>query len=266
MKILITGGKGFVGSYLANNLRADNIVAVGKDKLDLLNPQQVNEFFNNFQFDVVIHTALVGREQLFSTDSKYLNENLLMFTNLYNNRQKFGRLFNLGTAYEYDLTKDNRFVHEESVINYLPNTSYGLAKNIIARIIKETDNFYNFRLFGVFHHTEKETRFFKKLSLQKTINISNDIYFDYISLDDLVSIIRYFLHNIHSVRDINCVYHEKFRLSHLAKKFCEIHNLDQANILVEKKGHNNLTGNATKLMLIPVKLAGLDAGLKLYQV
>ena len=266
MKVLITGGKGFVGSYLAKNLRADNILAVGKEQLDLLNTEEVNNFFNKNTFDVVIHTALVGREQLFSTDPKYLDENLLMFKNLYNNRLKFNRFFNLGTAYEYDLSKDNRFIHEESLVNYLPNTSYGLAKNLIARVIKETDNFYNFRLFGVFHHTEKETRFFKKLALQKTITISNDIYFDYISLDDLVGILKHFLYNTHSVRDINCVYHEKYRLSTLAKKFCDMHGLDSSKVIVENKGNNNLTGNGTKLMLIPIKLQGLEQGLSLYQV
>ncbi|NBP58208.1 NAD-dependent epimerase/dehydratase family protein, partial [bacterium] len=61
MRVLITGGKGFVGSYLAKNLRADNILAVGKEQLDLLNTEEVNNFFNKNTFDVVIHTALVGR-------------------------------------------------------------------------------------------------------------------------------------------------------------------------------------------------------------
>lgn len=266
MKILITGGKGFVGSFIADHLKCNSITALGKDQLDLLNPEKVKDFFIHNTFDVVIHCALVGREQLFSTDPKFLNENLLMFRNLYNNRKYYKRFFNLGTAYEFDLTKDNRHVHEESIKNYLPNSSYGFAKNIIARIIDDTEDFYNFRLFGVFHHSEKETRFFKKLSLQKQIIINNDIYFDYIHLEDFVEILNFYLDHTNVIKDVNCVYNEKYRLSNLAEKFCNIHGLDKTQIIVENRGNNHLTGNGTKLMLLPIKLKGLDYGLSLYKV
>lgn len=56
-KILITGGSGVLGSYVKNVLNGYEVIAVGKDKLDVSNYQNVNSFFNKINPQIVIHLA-----------------------------------------------------------------------------------------------------------------------------------------------------------------------------------------------------------------
>ena len=189
LKILITGGNGFIAKFLSTNLNYQ-IVSPPRAELDLLNLEQVTDWFNNNEVDVVIHCALTGREVLFSTEPTYLSDGLLMFRNLWLQKEKFKRLINLGTAYELDLTQDHNLVTEHDFLNYLPTTSYGYAKNLTARIIQDTANFYNLKLFGVFHETESHQRFLQRVKHDAEVVIKNDIYLDYIYLPDILPMIE----------------------------------------------------------------------------
>lgn len=263
-KILITGGKGTVGKFLSTRLPYD-ILNPGRDELDLFDPQQVSNYLDQHSVDIVIHCALTGRNNLFSLDPVYTTDSLSMFRNLWNNKHKFKKLINLGTAYEFDLTKDNWLVNEYEIINHLPNTSYGYAKNIISRIIKDTNNFYNLRLFGVFHEEEADTRFFKKLFLNKSIEISNDIYMDYIYLGDIIPVINSIVEGKISMQDINMVYPEKYKMSQLAKLFCQTHNLDCSKIKIAGSNGLNLVGNPRRLGAYNLPLIKFN-GFKLYKI
>jgi len=61
MKILITGGKGYIAKGITNSLWDKyHIIAPGKDELDLTDKSSVDKFFENKQFDAIIHTAIKG--------------------------------------------------------------------------------------------------------------------------------------------------------------------------------------------------------------
>jgi len=108
MKILVTGGNGFVGKFIVNHLSQNHIIFNPRSsELDLKNLNQVNQWFDQNHVDAVVHCALTGREELFSENPQYLSDGLLMFRNLWLNRHKFNRFINLGTAYEFDLSKYN---------------------------------------------------------------------------------------------------------------------------------------------------------------
>jgi nucleoside-diphosphate-sugar epimerase len=175
MKILITGARGFVGNFMANHLKEKHILLTPNSQdLNLTNLTQVKSWFENNQVDAIVHCALSGREILSSTDPQYLSDGLLMFRNLWLHRDQYKRFINLGTAYEFDHSKNNFNVKEHEFIDHLPTTSYGYSKNVIARIIRDTPKFYNLRLFGVFHETESPLRFFKRVVNQDQIVINND--------------------------------------------------------------------------------------------
>lgn len=264
MKILITGGKGTVGSFLSKELPYE-ILCPGKDELDLLNDQQVSDYLDTHKVDIVIHCALTGRNDLFSTLPSYTTDSLWMFRNLWNNKNKFKKLINLGTAYEYDLRKNNWLVKESDILQHLPYTSYGYAKNIIARTIRETDNFFNLRLFGVFHEYEADVRFFKKLLLNNYIEINNDVYFDYIYLKDIIPMINTIIENNQLHRDVNMVYPTKYKMSELAEIFSRIHNLN-ADIKVIGCNGLNLTGDSVQLEHYQFNLVGLENGFRSYKI
>jgi UDP-glucose 4-epimerase len=265
MKILITGGQGTVGSFLHQRLAtAYQVLAPGRDQLDLMDSEAVAEFLTVHQVDVVIHCALTGREQLFSTEPHWTTDSLWMFRNLWRNRDKFTKLINLGTAYELDLNQNNWMVTEDEMLQHLPQTSYGYAKNIISRIIRDTDDFYNLRLFGVFHEQEANHRFFKKLLRNGKITINNDVHFDYFYLGDLVPVIDKIIKDAPHLRDINMVYRDKYTMSQLAEMFCQIQGIDCKNVTVAATGQNNLTGSPSRLLDLNLNLTGLIAGFKLY--
>ena len=266
MRILVTGGNGFVGGFIARHLALTHAVLTPSSKeLDLTNLEQVNNWFSSNEVDAVVHCALTGREVLFSTDPKYLSDSLLMFRNLWLNRKKYSRLINLGTAYEFDLSVSNDNIKEDDVINHLPTTSYGYAKNLVARIIKETPSFYNLRLFGVFHETESPTRFFSKVRYNPEIVINNDVYLDYIYLLDIFPMIDCILDGNAQHRDINMVYPHKYQLSNLAEVLCHYADLPITKIKINNPSGNNLTGDNLRLSSYGFNLIGLEQGLRNYK-
>ena len=266
MRILITGARGFVGNFIANHLKEKHILLTPtSQELNLTDLTQVNSWFENNKIDAIVHCALSGREVLSSTDPQYLSDGLLMFRNLWLHRDQYKQFINLGTAYEFDLSKNNFNVKEHEFIDHLPTTSYGYSKNVIARIIRDTHEFYNLRLFGVFHETESPLRFFKRVINQDQIIINNDQLLDYIYLPDIMPMIDTILDGNAQERDINMVYHNKYRLSELAYFLCEHLGISQSKIKVAADNGCHLTGDGTKLSSYNFPLVGIKNGLKNYK-
>jgi nucleoside-diphosphate-sugar epimerase len=265
-KILITGARGFVGGYIANQLSRDYIIcSPDRHELNLIDLVTVNEWFDKNQVDAVIHCALSGREVLGSQDPQYLSDGLLMFRNLWLNRHSYTQFIHLGTAYEFDLDVNNELIKEDEFINHLPNTSYGYAKNIAARIIRDTDNFYNLRLFGNCYETENPIRFFKRIATQKEITITNDVYIDYIYMPDIIHMIQCILDGNAQHRDINMVYNTKYRLSELAHMMCDALDIDRNKIKILGSNGKNLTGDGSRLASYGFALIGIEQGIRNYK-
>lgn len=263
MNILITGGNGFVATHLKNFLGSKHtIYAPGKDQLNCLDTQAVNTFFNTHEVDVVIHTALTGREQLFDKSSRWIKEGLGMWYNIYNNRHRYKQLIQYGSAYELNLSKMHREATLKNVLDSLPMSSYGSTKNFIARMSNETDNFYTLRLFGHFHHTEPDHRFFKKLASSTNFTLQEDKQFDYFNLEDTLSITEFIINEQPNIRDINLVYPEKLKLSEQVKLFCKVKNINPS-IKILASGLD-LTGDSSILNSFNLCLQGLEEGFKKY--
>jgi nucleoside-diphosphate-sugar epimerase len=266
LKVLITGASGFVGCFIAKHLEsAFELSTPSSKELDLTNLKQVEQWFDHNEVDVVIHCALSGREVLSSTDPQFLSDGLLMFRNLWLQKHHYARFVNLGTAYEFDLTKDNNNVSEHDFVHHLPKTSYGYAKNLTARIIRETPRFYNLKLFGVFHETENINRFFQRVKQQDEIVINNDIYLDYIYLPDILPMLELMITGCSRHCDVNMVYPNKYRLSEMAELLCKHLGLPTAKIKIKNSTGNNLTGDSVALSSYKFDLIGLEQGLRNYK-
>lgn len=263
MNILITGGNGFVASHLKNFLGSKHTVyAPGKDQLNCLEPQEVNKFFDTHKVDVVIHTALTGREQLFDTSYRWWKDGFSMWYNIYNNRHRYTQLIQYGSAYEMNLSKIHVEATLADVLNSLPMTPYGSVKNFMARMCSETDNFYTLRLFGHFHHTEPDHRFFKKLATSSNFTIQEDKQFDYFNLEDTLTVTDFVINERPTIRDVNLVYPEKLLLSEQVKMFCNVKHINP-DIKVLTSGLD-LTGDSSILSSFNLQLQGLEAGFKKY--
>ena len=262
--ILITGGNGFIGRHLKEYYAKDyNVLAPSHSELELTNLDRVSRFFDTYNIDIVVHTALAGRDNIYGINHEEEQQNLAMFMNIWRNRHKFSQFINAGTGNEFDTTTNVDCAPEETLFERMPVASYAYAKNIIARTCKTTENFTNLRFFGVFHHTEKPVRFFRRLYLaEKPIHIFQDHYFDYINLEDIPTVMDAVIQGV-EWDDINIAYPEKYKLSELARNFLDSHGLT-TEVIVDAVSQNNFTGDTARLQSLNLNLKGLNSGLALY--
>lgn len=267
--ILITGGNGFIGSFLRNRYTGvHNIFAPGHSVLDLTNGESVDKFFAQNSIDVVIHCALAGRDRINAVDPTLVTQNLEMFNNLWRNKHMFGKLINCGTGNEFDTSTNILAAEESEFYRHLPKASYGYAKNIIARIIDSTPEFYNLRLFGVFHHTESNKRFFKLImnaTDEAPFRIFQDQYFDFINLEDIPPMVDAIINDKALHSDINMVYMQKYLQSELAYMFADVHGIPRSRIIVEHAAQNQFTGDGSALDSYKFQFNGLTAGFQKYK-
>lgn len=269
MKILLTGSNGFIGQYLRDNLSTDHTVLCPSSKdLDLTSRSDVDKFFKNQNFDVVIHTAIRGRNEVRNIDSRILFDNVSMFINLYENRERYKKFINFGSGAEFGLDRSIDNVVEEQVDERFPIESYGLAKNLISRIIKTTPDFFNLRIFSCFDSRESENRLLKKFQAsvreQKVFIVDKDRYVDFVSLHDIFIVVDAILNNQIIDRDLNIVYSEKYKISDILRLYCDINNIEYSSFSVTGIDNKNYTGSGEKLLKYNLELEGLESALKKY--
>jgi nucleoside-diphosphate-sugar epimerase len=272
MRIMITGSNGFIGNFLSNHYRevGHQVFECNRDKLDLLDTNAVNAFMNgSIYFDLVIHTALVGRENLYdlkqSTNDKIITDNLKMWDNLVRNRHRFKRLIIFGSGNEFDTDMDITMADEKLIFEREPKHTYGFVKNQISKDLYQYENFYNLRLFGAFHYTESPKRFFKKIHTHSRQNyhIYEDRFFDFINIEDIIPMIDIIMNGECKHKDINIVYNEKLKLSEMANMFNAI-TMSDTKIIIDNPNGNNYTGDFTKFYSYNTLKMGLPLGFLRY--
>jgi nucleoside-diphosphate-sugar epimerase len=266
MKIFVTGSAGFIGSKLVEYFKSQghDVVHPIRQELDLANFQQVDQFFNEQSIDAVVHCAVAGRTNMVGQDNSISGEIVNMISNLYRNKDKFNRLINVASGYEFDHFRPNTLVSESTIESVLPKASYGLGKNLASRIVRSTDDWVNLRLFGMFHEDESDIRFFKKLkSGTGAFTIDEDRQFDFVYLNDTLPMFDLALAGNLRHKDINLVYPEKHYMGELVKYFCEVNNVNR-EVTVNKQGTNHYTGAWNRWQEYEYPRIGLKEALKKY--
>jgi GDP-L-fucose synthase len=251
MKILITGGNGYIAKsiYSALHVKYD-ITLVNKTDLNLTRRDEVQNYFKDKYFDVVIHTAVNGGSRLNPLEgSEVMLSNLLMYDNLTRCRDKFDRLIHFGSGAE-----------EEA------NTPYGFSKHIINQLMKLNPKNINVKIYAVFDENELNTRFIKSNILryinQEDMIVHQNKKMDFFYMKDLISLIEWLINQREEeppVQEINCSYLEKHTLIQIAGIINSLGDY-KANVVVENEGKgNNYCGSHP---IMPFPLIGLEQGIK----
>jgi len=251
-KILILGAGGFIGSYLAEKLTADNIVmSIIKPGIDVTDADAVRNMLEQSQPDFVINCISYGGNQdITSRDPGIVAKNLAMYYNFKCNSDLFGKYINIGSGVEADNNN---------------NSAYAVSKRMITKDL-DYNKFTNLRLYGCFGSHERDSRLLKRfLATDGPFILKDDREFDYISISDFYRIIRYVLTN-NTYRSMNCVYYKKRTLSEFLRLFCDINNIDK-EVIVESTSNNSYTGESSTLDIMQsqgLELYGIMHGLKEY--
>jgi GDP-L-fucose synthase len=139
MKTVVTGGGGFLGSFLVERLRAEGIdpVVARKRDYDLTSPADAERLFADTQPELVFHLAAevggIGANR--ANPGRYWYANLLMGTHVLEQSRLAGveKLVLLGTICSYPKHTPVPF-REEDLWNGFPeetNAPYGVAKKAL---------------------------------------------------------------------------------------------------------------------------------------
>lgn len=269
MKILITGGNGNIAKMINNKLSLKyEITAPGRDILNVLLFNNVKEYLENNSFDILIHTAIQGGRRTKDENGDVTHNNLLMLENILKFAHKFKMIINMDSGAIYDRST-NILNRSEDELLTVPSDYYGFSKYLIYQRSLQYDNFYNFRIFNIFHEKEEKDRFIKACFLAKKykteVNIFEDKFFDFMYEDDFIKIINYYLENYQNnlPKTLNLCYNEKYKLSQIAEL---IFGCKSDKIIIGKNDSlNNYCGKNDILRSFNIPLLGLEKSLEKYR-
>lgn len=242
MKVLLTGANGFIGRNLKEKLAgAYDVACPSRRQLDLLDAGAVEEYVTDGCFDVVIHAANTNNTK-HQNVSPYesLDGNLRMFFNLERCKDRYGKMYYFGSGAEYDAAHYIPDMAEDFFDTYVPKEAYGFSKYVMAKSCRPDGNIYDLRLFGVYGKYEEWHRRFISNAICRAlknlpITLSQNVYFDYLWVDDLAKIMQWFLEHEPKHRHYNVCRGEKIDLYTLARKVRQQLDSD-CEIIVGKPG------------------------------
>src|SRR3989338_10791622 len=251
--ILITGGSGFIGQNLKEILSSKyTINSPNHQDLELTDEKLVEEFFKKNKIDVVIHCANIGGTRKTTELKDTFQINLRMFLNLLRCKKYYKKMIFLGSGAEYDKRQALVKVKETDFDKSVPVDDYGFYKYVCSRFIEREKNIVNLRLFGLYgKHEDYLLRFISnaivKNLLLLPIDINQNVYFDYLYINDLIRIIDYFINHETKYNIYNVSSGLKIDLITIARKINAISPF-QSQFIIRKQGLNNeYTASNTRL-------------------
>lgn len=222
MKVLITGGGGYIGQSLTQALQHEHtVISTTRKDFTLTDCKSTETYLTANKFDVVIHCAVQGGNRLKTDTWRDMDNNLLMYYNLLQHKHLFGRLIHFGSGAQ------------------ALETPYGLSKRIIANSISEVDGFYDLKVFAVFSERELDTRFIKSNIVnyinKQPIVIHQDKFMDFFYIDDLISLVRLYLQQNDLPKSVDCSYSSLYKLSDIANLINQLSDY-RVDVVVNQKG------------------------------
>ena len=253
-KILITGSRGFIGNNLVNNLSEEYALRIPTSKeLNLLDDVDTKRYLTDNHFDVIIHSANRNNTRRNTTQYDSLDGNLRMFFNLQRCSKLYGKMIYFGSGAEYDNRHYIPKMKEEYFDQFVPSDPYGFSKYIMSKSCEKDDNIYELCLFGVYgKYEEWERRFISNAICRALkgmdITIQKNVRFDYLWVDDLVEILRWFIENEPNEKRYNVCRGESIDLYSLATIVKRTLGINNPIVVGEDGWKPEYSGNNSRLL------------------
>ena len=134
MNILVTGANSFLGKEFASYFRDKkqyNLILTDRKTLDVSNREQVIEYFNGNNIDIVLHTAIKGGSRGHEDTYEDFVQNITMFNNLLSIRGRIKKIINFGSGASFDRERNINFFSEKEIFNSSCSVRYPLVvKNL----------------------------------------------------------------------------------------------------------------------------------------
>jgi dTDP-4-dehydrorhamnose reductase len=250
MKILITGGSGLLGQYLNIELSKNHIILslynsnigncrdYNSAQINITNKNDLQKLFNDFDPDVVIHTAAISNpilpKNITPKDVYQINveatQNIAELCYKQNAKLVYTSTDLVYAGYRGSLLKEDA--------KLVPLSLYAETKLMGEVKIQQTfDNYLILRtalLFGLGlnHSTNQFQKMFNDLKQNKQVKLFTDQYRTPLSLKEAARIINELLNKEVKSEIVNFGGRERLSRFELGEKLCEIAGLDK-NLLVK---------------------------------
>ena len=252
-QILLTGGSGFIGknikeSYFANKYK---ILSPSHAELDLLQEDVVTEYFKKNKIDIVIHAAVKPGHRNAKDRNDLFKSNTRMFFNLERMNEFYEKMIVLGSGAIYDMRYYRPKMSEHQYNDHIPVDDHGFCKYVCEKVIENSKNIYDLRIFGIFgKYEDYSIRFISNMICKALFNlpltIKQNRKFSYIYIKDLMPILEYFIENESDNKSYNITPDENIFLKEIAEIVLEISGknipiiISNENLGSEYSGDNTL--------------------------
>lgn len=253
-KILLTGGNGFIGKNIQGSFLADKyeIIAPRSFELNLLDTACVDEFFEDKNFDAVLHAGVKPGHRNAKDRTNLFYSNVRMFENLERNKKHFKKFINFGSGAVYDTDFEITEAKEEEIFKRVGTKDHDFCKYVEAKQIEHLDNFIDMNIFGIFGKYEDwEIRFISnaicRAIFELPITIRQNRRFSYLWVEDLMPVLDFFIENDVKFKSYNVVPNESTTLFDLAQL---IKKVSGKNVEIEVANEGlglDYTGDNTRL-------------------
>ncbi|MBI5700629.1 NAD(P)-dependent oxidoreductase [Candidatus Saganbacteria bacterium] len=253
MKLLITGGSGFVGKNLIEYFGEKyDILSPTRAELDLIDSIAVENYFKNNNIDIMVHSAVRPGHRNAKDPSKQLEQNTRMFFNIARNEKKFKKMIFLSSGLVYGIDHYLPKMKEEYFDVNVPDDEGGFSKYLCAKYLEKTDNIVELRPFGVFGKYEDYAIRFISNAICKTIfdlpiTIKQNRKFDYISIDDLCLVIEHFIVCTNKHKAYNIAPDRSIELKEIAKIVLKVSKKDLPIKIQQEGQETEYSGDNSRL-------------------
>ena len=271
MKILVTGGSGFIGKAFIKTYRKTlDIVAPTQEQMDLTDARSIEQTFRANKFDAVLHLAgLPSNGKNMSLEA----DNLIMFKNIQYMAIAHGvkKLITVGEGVEFDMSRPIVDYTEDMFGKYIPTDGYGLGRYLINLLASKDKITTVLRIFHVFGEGGGNQYPINKIVAagsrgKKQIVIDRDQTVSAIAVEDAVKAIAAFVMRDYPKGDYNLVAGDKMSYVEIAKLVKRMVRSDGGDIeIVVKNPEPALeysASNAKLLETAPMRITSMQSGIK----